>query len=84
MSIQNKSRRFSALAVAAVLSTIIGACSGDDDATTTTGATDTVANTEVATTVPTTDAAVPETEAPMAIDQVVAPEATTVEALLAL
>ena len=85
MSIQNKSRRFSAVATAVVLSTLVGACSGDDDATTTTGATDTVANTEVATTVPTTEAAVPETEAPVAaIDQVVAPEATTVEALLAL
>jgi glycerophosphoryl diester phosphodiesterase len=77
-------RRFSVVAAAVVLSTLVGACSGDDDATTTTGATDTVANTEVATTVPTTDAAAPETEAPMAIDQVVAPEATTVEALLAL
>jgi glycerophosphoryl diester phosphodiesterase len=78
-------RRFSAVAAAVVLSTLVGACSGDDDATTTTGATDTVANTEVATTVPTTDAAAPETEAPVAaIDQVVAPEATTVEALLAL
>jgi glycerophosphoryl diester phosphodiesterase len=77
-------RRFSAVAAAVVLSTLVGACGGDDDATTTTGATDTVANTEVATTVPTTDAAAPETEAPMAIDQVVAPEATTVDALLAL
>ena len=78
-------RRFSAVAAAVVLSTLVGACSSDDDATTTTGATDTVANTEVATTVPTTDAAAPETEAPVAaIDQVVAPEATTVEALLAL
>ena len=78
-------RRFSAVAAAVVLSTLVGACSGDDDATTTTGATDTVANTEVATTVSTTDAAVPETAAPVAaIDQVVAPEATTVEALLAL
>ena len=83
MSIQNKSRRFSALAVAAVLSTIIGACSGDDASDTSVA--ETVANTEVATTVPTTEAAVPETEAPVAaIDQVVAPEATTVEALLAL
>jgi len=78
-------RRFSAVAAAVVLSTLVGACSGDDDATTTTGATETVANTEVATTVATTEAAVPETEAPVAaIDQVVAPEATTVEALLAL
>ena len=78
-------RRFSAVAAAVVLSTLVGACSSDDDATTTTGATDTVANTEVATTVPTTDAAAPETEAPVAaIDQVVAPEATTVDALLAL
>ena len=89
MSTQSKSRhssfrRFSAVAAAVVLSTLVGACGGDDDATTTTGATDTVANTEVATTVPTTDAAAPETEAPMAIDQVVAPEATTVEELLAL
>ena len=88
-STQSKSRhssfrRFSAVAAAVVLSTLVGACGGDDDATTTTGATDTVANTEVATTVPTTDAAAPETEAPMAIDQVVAPEATTVDALLAL
>ena len=78
-------RRFSVVAAAVVLSTLVGACSGDDDATTTTGATDTVANTEVATTVSTTDVAVPETAAPVAaIDQVVAPEATTVEALLAL
>ena len=90
MSTQSKSRhsslrRFSAVAAAVVLSTLVGACSGDDDATTTTGATDTIANTEVATTVPTTDAAAPDTEAPVAaIDQVVAPEATTVEALLAL
>ena len=90
MSTQSKSRhsslrRFSAVAAAVVLSTLVGACSGDDDATTTTVATDTVANTEVATTVPTTDAAAPETAAPVAaIDQVVAPEATTVEALLAL
>jgi glycerophosphoryl diester phosphodiesterase len=88
-STQSKSRhssfrRFSAVAAAVVLSTLVGACGGDDDATTTTGATDTVANTEVATTVPTTDAAAPESEAPMAIDQVVAPEATTVDALLAL
>ena len=89
MSTQSKSRhssfrRFSAVAAVVVLSTIVGACGGDDDATTTTGATDTVANTEVATTVPTTDASVPESEAPMAIDQVVAPEATTVTDLLAL
>lgn len=90
MSIHNKFRhfslrRFSAVTAAVVLSTLVGACSGDDDATTTTGATETVTNTDVATTAPTTDASVPETEAPVAaIDQVVAPEATTVTDLLAL
>ena len=88
MSTRSKSRhsslrRFSAIAVAVVLSTIVGACSGDDASSTSVA--ETVANTDVVTTVPTTDAAVPETEAPMAaIDQVVAPEATTVDALLAL
>ena len=83
MSIHNKFRHSSAFAVTVVLSTIIGACSGDDASDTSVA--ETVANTEVATTVPTTDAAAPETEAPVAaIDQVVAPEATTVEALLAL
>lgn len=90
MSIHNKFRhfslrRFSAVTAAVVLSTLVGACSGDDDATMTTGATETVTNTDVATTAPTTDASVPETEAPVAaIDQVVAPEATTVTDLLAL
>jgi len=78
-----KFRRFSAIAVVAVLATIVGACSGDDASSTSVA--ETVANTDVATTVPTTDAAVSETEAPMAaIDQVVAPEATTVTDLLAL
>jgi len=78
-----KFRRFSAIAVVAVLATIVGACSGDDASSTSVA--ETVANTDIATTVPTTDAAVPETEVPMAaIDQVVAPEATTVTDLLAL
>jgi len=80
---QQTFRRFSALAAAVVLSTIVSACSGDDDSST--SATETVADTEVASSAPTTEVAAPETEAPMAaIDQVVAPEATTVEALLAL
>ncbi|MSX37559.1 MAG: hypothetical protein F2780_10305, partial [Actinobacteria bacterium] len=75
--------RFSAIAAAVVLSSIVGACSGDDASSTSVA--ETVASTDVATTVPTTDAAVPETEAPMAaIDQIVAPEATTVTDLLAL
>ncbi|MEI7506858.1 MAG: glycerophosphodiester phosphodiesterase family protein, partial [Actinomycetes bacterium] len=80
---QSSLHRFSAIAAAVVLSTIVGACSGDDASSTSVA--ETVANTDVATTVPTTDAAVSETEAPMAaIDQVVAPEATTVTDLLAL
>ena len=75
--------RFSAIAAVVVLSSIVGACSGDDASSTSVA--ETVASTDVATTVPTTDAAVPETEAPMAaIDQIVAPEATTVTDLLAL
>ena len=42
-------------------------------------------STDVESSVPTTDAATPATDAPSAaIDQVVAPEATTVDALLAL
>lgn len=78
-------RRFSAVAAAVVLSTLVGACSGGDDATITTGATVTVADTEVESSVATTEVAVPETEAPVAaIDLVVAPEATTVADLLAL
>ena len=76
-------RRFSAVAAAVVLSTIVSACSGDDDSST--SVTDTIVDTEVASSAPTTEVTVPETEAPVAaIDQVVAPEATTVEALLAL
>jgi len=88
MSNHNKSRqqtfrRFSALAAAVVLSTIVSACSGDDDSST--SVTETVADTEVASSAPTTEVTVPETQAPVAaIDQVVAPEATTVDALLAL
>ena len=76
-------RRFSAVAAAIVLSTLVGACSGDDDSST--SVTETIVDTEVASSAPTTEVTVPETEAPVAaIDQVVAPEATTVEALLAL
>ena len=76
-------RRFSAVAAAVVLSTIVSACSGDDDSST--SVTETTVDTEVASSAPTTEVTVPETEAPVAaIDQVVAPEATTVEALLAL
>jgi len=80
---QQTFRRFSALAAAVVLSTIVSACSGDDDSST--SVTETVADTEVASSAPTTEVTVPETQAPVAaIDQVVAPEATTVDALLAL
>ena len=80
---QQTFRRFSALAAAVVLSTIVSACSGDDDSST--SVTETIVDTEVASSAPTTEVTVPETEAPVAaIDQVVAPEATTVEALLAL
>ena len=76
-------RRFSAVAAAVVLSTIVSACSGDDDSST--SVTETIVDTEVASSAPTTEVTVPETEAPVAaIDQVVAPEATTVDALLAL
>ena len=83
ISRQQTFRRFSALAAAVVLSTIVGACSGDDDSST--SVTETVADTEVASSAPTTEVTVPETQAPVAaIDQVVAPEATTVDALLAL
>ena len=83
ISRQQTFRRFSALAAAVVLSTIVSACSGDDDSST--SVTETVADTEVASSSPTTEVTVPETQAPVAaIDQVVAPEATTVDALLAL
>ena len=83
ISRQQTFRRFSALAAAVVLSTIVSACSGDDDSST--SVTETVADTEVASSAPTTEVTVPETQAPVAaIDQVVAPEATTVDALLAL
>jgi glycerophosphoryl diester phosphodiesterase len=80
---QQTFRRVSAFAVAVVLSTVVGACSRDDASSTSVA--DSVANTEVESSAPTTDAAVAVTEAPMAaIDQVVAPEATTVTDLLAL
>ena len=80
---QQTFRRVSAFAVAVVLSTVVGACSRDDASSTSVA--DSVANTEVELSAPTTDAAVAVTEAPMAaIDQVVAPEATTVTDLLAL
>ena len=80
---QQTFRRVSAFAAAVVLSTIVGACSRDDASSTSVA--DSVANTEVESSAPTTDAAVAVTEAPMAaIDQVVAPEATTVTDLLAL
>jgi glycerophosphoryl diester phosphodiesterase len=83
ISRQQTFHRFSALAAAVVLSTIVSACSGDDDSST--SVTETVADTEVASSAPTTEVTVPETQAPVAaIDQVVAPEATTVDALLAL
>ena len=88
MSNHNKSRqqtfrRFSALAAAVVLSTIVSACSGDDDSST--SVTETIVDTEVASSAPTTEVTVPETQASVAaIDQVVAPEATTVTDLLAL
>jgi len=80
---QSLVHRFSAIALVAVLATIVGACSGDDSSTT--SVTETVTDTEVASSAPTTEAATPVTEAPVAaIDQVVAPEATTVTDLLAL
>ena len=83
ISRQQTFRRFSALAAAVVLSTIVSACSGDDDSST--SVTETIVDTEVASSAPTTEVTVPETQAPVAaIDQVVAPEATTVDALLAL
>ena len=80
---QQTFRRVSAFAAAVVLSTIVGACSSDDSSTTSVD--ESVATTDVESSVPTSDAAVAVTEAPMAaIDQVVAPEATTVTDLLAL
>ena len=75
--------RFSAIALVAVLATVVGACSGDDSSTT--SVTETVTDTEVASSAPTTEVALGGTEAPIpAIGQVVAPEATTVTDLLAL
>ena len=80
---QQTFRRISALAAAVVLSTIVGACSSDDSSGTSVD--ESVVSTDVESSVPTTDAATPATDAPSAaIDQVVAPEATTVDALLAL
>ena len=80
---QQTFRRISAFAAAVVLSTIVGACSGDDSSDTSVD--ESVVSTDVESSVPTTDAATPATDAPTAaIDQVVAPEATTVTDLLAL
>jgi glycerophosphoryl diester phosphodiesterase len=79
---QQTFRRVSAFAAAVVLSTIVGACSSDDSSDTSVD--ESVVSTDVESSVPTSDAVAPESEAPMAIDQVVAPEATTVDALLAL
>ena len=80
---QQTFRRISALAAVVVLSTIVGACSGDDSSDTSVD--ESVVSTDVESSVPTTDAATPATDAPTAaIDQVVAPEATTVTDLLAL
>jgi len=79
---QQTFRRISALAAAVVLATVVGACSSDDSSDTSVD--ESVVSTDVESSVPTTDAAAPESEAPMAIDQVVAPEATTVTDLLAL
>ena len=80
---QQTFRRVSAFAAAVVLSTIVGACSSDDSSDTSVD--ESVVSTDVESSVPTTDAATPATDAPSAaIDQVVAPEATTVDALLAL
>jgi glycerophosphoryl diester phosphodiesterase len=80
---QQTFRRISAFAAAVVLSTIVGACSGDDSSDTSVD--ESVVSTDVESSVPTTDAATSATDAPSAaIDQVVAPEATTVDALLAL
>ena len=73
---QQTFRRISALAAAVVLTTVVGAC-GSDDSSGTAGD-ESVVSTDVATTVPATDAPI------AAIDQVVAPEATTVTELLAL
>ena len=80
---QQTFRRVSAFAAAVVLLTIVGACSSDDSSDTSVD--ESVVSTDVESSVPTTDAATPATDAPSAaIDQVVAPEATTVDALLAL
>ena len=80
---QQTFRRVSAFAAAVVLSTIVGACSSDDSSDTSVD--ESVVSSDVESSVPTTDAATPATDAPSAaIDQVVAPEATTVDALLAL
>ena len=80
---QQTFRRISAFAAAVVLSTIVGACSSDDSSDTSVD--ESVVSTDVESSVPTTDAATPATDAPTAaIDQVVAPEATTVTDLLAL
>ena len=80
---QQTFRRISALAAAVVLATVVGAC-GSDDSSGTAGD-ESVVSTDVESNVPTTDAATPATDAPTAaIDQVVAPEATTVTDLLAL
>ena len=80
---QQTFRRVSAFAAAVALLTIVGACSSDDSSDTSVD--ESVVSTDVESSVPTTDAATPATDAPSAaIDQVVAPEATTVDALLAL
>ena len=80
---QQTFRRISALAAAVVLASVVGACSGDDSSDTSVD--ESVVSTDVESSVPTTDVATPATDAPTAaIDQVVAPEATTVTDLLAL
>ena len=80
---QQTFRRVSAFAAAVALLTIVGACSSDDSSDTSVD--ESVVSTDVESSVPTTDAATPATDAPTAaIDQVVAPEATTVTDLLAL
>ena len=80
---QQTFRRISALAAVVVLATIVGACSSDDSSGTSVD--ESVVSTDVESSVPTTDVATPATDAPTAaIDQVVAPEATTVTDLLAL
>jgi len=80
---QQTFRRISALAAAVVLATVVGACGSDDSSDTSVD--ESVVSTDVESSVPTTDAATPATDAPTAaIDQVVAPEATTVTDLLAL